>query len=622
MPYVDSADLAGSGTGPVQGSALVGFKSAGSNSVLRTVESRLRETVSVMDFGAAGDGTTDDTIAINFAIASLAPGKTLYFPAGNYPVSVTSGEMSIAAIPVGANVFMEPNAWLKLNPADAVITAFVPLGQNVLTVNVDGQSLTGGTSGKEVDTGTWSNASHGIRAYGDASLGIGAANVSVLNSRFENLRYAIQTEGAQGWHIHGNRFERTKYSAILMGAGTGRSCSHNTIANNHFEDIGDYACSFYEISGNTTGQSCFNSIIGNTAIACNIFSDMSAVPPEIANGHAFGWELGQVGLQHHNLIANNVYDRQRADIIHNRGLAVLGTNSFSTVIGNIAKGSGATSSADEAITCLNSKHCRIASNSVSDFRGSGINVDGGDNIAIDGNTVTDCGGSGNAYPVMFGRNFGGRSIGIRNNRVITTSSFPSYADGVPSIGGIGTSAYQLRDITIRSNDIDRPIDVGISVLGDPSLPPTNIVIDANTITAREFEDPASAFFEGYPVVVRYSNSVSITRNHIYNAKHGIYARENDKVTLRDNEFVGTQALDFCLWADGSSNINSNGNVVRVAVTDLLNGFPPTSYTNAYFGPTDALFPLQNAATDSAAASAGVAVGMQYRNGSLMMVRVS
>lgn len=41
-------------------------------------------TVNVMNYGATGNGTTDDGPAIEKAIAALAPGGTLYFPTGNY----------------------------------------------------------------------------------------------------------------------------------------------------------------------------------------------------------------------------------------------------------------------------------------------------------------------------------------------------------------------------------------------------------------------------------------------------------------------------------------------------------------------------------------------------------
>lgn len=67
------------------GASKVGLQPSGDGFVLRNVADRLLDRVSVKDFGAKGDGDTDDTAAIQKAITQNK--GRIYFPAGNYIVS-------------------------------------------------------------------------------------------------------------------------------------------------------------------------------------------------------------------------------------------------------------------------------------------------------------------------------------------------------------------------------------------------------------------------------------------------------------------------------------------------------------------------------------------------------
>ena len=66
---------------------LVAYMPAGTGAVETTVQAKLRQTISVQDFGAVGDGITDDTAAIKAAADAMTSGQSLDFGSGTYLVS-------------------------------------------------------------------------------------------------------------------------------------------------------------------------------------------------------------------------------------------------------------------------------------------------------------------------------------------------------------------------------------------------------------------------------------------------------------------------------------------------------------------------------------------------------
>jgi hypothetical protein len=88
-------NVAGNGSGifaslaSSSGSSLVGFLQSGAGAVARTVQSKLREVVSVKDFGAVGDGVANDTAAIQAAINyGIAANAKVIIPSGDYLVDM------------------------------------------------------------------------------------------------------------------------------------------------------------------------------------------------------------------------------------------------------------------------------------------------------------------------------------------------------------------------------------------------------------------------------------------------------------------------------------------------------------------------------------------------------
>lgn len=103
--------------GNSSGASLVGFSQGNIGAVSRTVMSKLRDIINVKDYGATGDGVTDDTVAIQAAIDNNK-GATIWFPTGRF---VHAGLLISGTSYSNTNIVCEGELVLKTRPTSGTV---------------------------------------------------------------------------------------------------------------------------------------------------------------------------------------------------------------------------------------------------------------------------------------------------------------------------------------------------------------------------------------------------------------------------------------------------------------------------------------------------------------------
>jgi hypothetical protein len=210
------------GTGIASNAVNVQYDPAGLGAVATTVQAKLRETVSVKDFGAVGNGVTDDRNALMTAMAqSVSLGKTLYVPDGVYACS------NWMPLPSGLKMVFAPGAVWKLTATTGPIGGFV-IGGYDLALNVlpfDDVEIHGITL--DCNSIPGENGFNAVKAN----------NVRLINPKIYNTVYsptrlggrAFQFEGyfVDGIHIYSPYIENCSIGINSQGQPAGASVSRN-----------------------------------------------------------------------------------------------------------------------------------------------------------------------------------------------------------------------------------------------------------------------------------------------------------------------------------------------------------------------------------------------------------
>ena len=207
-------------TATVGDDARLSFIATGTGATTRTLQNKLRDTVSVKDFGATGDGSTDDTTALQAALDAGA-GKCVYLPPGTYKTT--------AVLTISANTTVQADdrrAVIDVQPDHAAIVpgqpgpptynnGFLINGDNVI---VDGLKIKGTNEAKYRTDNT---AQRDEYACGIKSTN--KQNLVIKNCMFEQWGNGVFFTGGNNYKITDNFF----FGGRQMGAANQTANAHD-----------------------------------------------------------------------------------------------------------------------------------------------------------------------------------------------------------------------------------------------------------------------------------------------------------------------------------------------------------------------------------------------------------
>jgi hypothetical protein len=525
------------------------------DSAIGVLQSGTSGVINVLTHGAKGDGTTDDTTAIQAVLNTYAGKAVVFIPdtGSNYMVGALT-------VPSGTDLLIHGKLLFNQSGGSMIYV------QNVSNVTVRGHGVLDGN-------GATSSGTQAI-FYTSNATNVQLSGLTLQNSYDWNLNVV----GSSNVHVDSVRLLNGRTSNEFA-AGS----SHCWITNSYITGVAtDESFSFYsgctncgitncEISyGYISGISVFADAPGGQSAACsditisnNIVHHCGEAGIEVRTGSGGAANLHQNITITGNRCYSNATNSYFGEIWLQSGRNI-------TVTGNALSNTGSLSSGAVGILVgSGASHITITGNSIWNIGqgstlGAGIYLQNAPNVLIEGNHIYDNQGTPTMQSAFIG------SAGA--NTAIIGNSYT----GVPSGLGSGTGAAAMATDTLVAS-----FTSGTWTVGAPRGSAVNSVISA-------------------------SNGFSATLG--YNSNAGPRWR------------VGTDGI-----TESGSNAGTNYTIARYSDANALLGTPftisrATGVVTLAFAPTMTNLPA-NAASDAAAATAGVPIGGTYRNGSVLQVRV-
>ena len=337
----------------------------------------------VLTLGATGDGSTNDTSAIQAVIntAIAAGGGTIYFP----PPTVSYKITTALTVTGGTNINLVGSSLALIDVQTDVTSALIIDGGSSY-VNVSGFHFRGYDHGDE-----------GGHGYG--------AGVIVGN-------YTPASYTQSQINIFNNKISRFNHSGIMIYAA--QDGTHNpantyiSVYNNDITDCqnGVFAyknCSYLNVYNNSIDSTWYDGIVCDTFSIGDPYTSVANSHIKITNNFLYNIGTADVisvpvaqygiilkGINNEALVNGNTVSHVGVPTCGSCGIAV-------TADGNLNVGSNVTiedNSVDTTnnfgIYCSAADRVRITGNAVSDSAGSGIAITGADNARVADNDIGSC----------------------------------------------------------------------------------------------------------------------------------------------------------------------------------------------------------------------------------------
>jgi len=417
-------------------------KSITYNNLLGGTYSRI---FNVKTYGAVGDGTTDDTTAINSAYTALvsAGGGTLLFPVPDSYYKVTTGTLSFSS--TVEMIIQGPGKDVACLKTSAVAEAYI--------INISGQNIH--LKDVRVDGNYTSGASAGF--YGLVSLS-NATNIEISDCYVVNAKKnGIQLVGdCSNIRIHDN-VEDNCYASIYGVANTTANTTLNNIhiynntAKNCWDTTGNDQTGGIKLAIGETGL-----VSSNIRIHDNYFYNVGCLGVEVWGG---GGRFNDV------IVCNNVIKGDQAGGLF--GVS-LNDSQYSKAFGNIVDLKYGTYGVEIANACENThafgntvklydingnpqtvgagividyngttppEYCSITDNHISGTY-AGVQMQGAVSCKAEGNTTVDCSRHISLVSVNY--------VGIKNNSLLGNCTNFLFIDG---------SSENMTDIEFSGNTL-------------------------------------------------------------------------------------------------------------------------------------------------------------------------